>query len=188
MKPETRDRLIASMNRGAAEGNDGKGLYAAVAELMVFLAKLQEILAHFESLERMREDLDRIEEPSPSFLAMLEGTTRHGPTLIRNWIRRRAALGLKALPTPVAGRPHAIPLEQRKVVCDEVSRLERKGLSHRKAKGRVATRYGVNAKTIHRIWEMRSEYEASSEVTLDQAQEFIQTIIKDTAPILPSRP
>jgi len=184
MKPETRDRLIASMNRVAAEGNDGKGLYASVAELIAFLAKMQEILAHFESPERMQADLDRMEEPSPTVLAMMEGTARHGPRLIHRWIKLRATQGLKALPNPATGRPIAIPFEQRRAVCDEVSVLVRKGLSLWTAKRRVAAWHGANVRTVHRIWKMRSDYEASSEVTLDQAQDFIQTIITDS----PSHP
>jgi hypothetical protein len=186
VKPETRDRLIASMNRIAAEGNDGKELYTSVSELMAFLGKLMEILTRFESPERMREDLDRMEEPSPRFLAMIEGTARHGSTLIHRWIKWRITLGLKALPNPATGRPLTIPTEQRKTVCDEVSRLERKGLSLWSAKRKVAAHYRVNARTIHRIWDKRSDYEASSEVTLDQAQNFIQGIIKDTVHNSPS--
>jgi DNA-binding HxlR family transcriptional regulator len=98
----------------------------------------------------------------------------------------RATLAFKALPNPATGRPLAIPFEQRRAVCDEISRIERKGLSLGTAYKKVAKQYGVNTRTIRRIWEMRSGYDASSEVTIDQAQDFALGIIGDAVSNPPS--
>jgi len=174
MTPETVDKLATAID--SAFTRLGKGSNDPVGEVIVFLEWLLNILRRFDSKERIRRDLQQLEEPTAQVVSLIEGTLRHSPRLAGDWVRSKTKEALMGMRGSVQGRPDAVPTEQRGQICDEIALLERKGHPLPRAKKLLARKLGVHERTVERIWTDRSKYPSEQGITFVQAQEFLKTI------------
>jgi hypothetical protein len=151
VKIETAERLSNALNQAAVTVSGGSELESSVGEVVVFLESLLGILREFKSREHVRDRLLDFDEPPPATVRLIEGTLKHSPRLLKGWFGTKTKIYSAAQKEPT-GRPDAIAPDRFKAVCDEVSAWDRNGRSQADAKKLVAKKYGVSAKTIHRIW------------------------------------
>lgn len=179
MEAETVEKLATAFEGAATKVGGGADLSSSVSEVIRFLEWLLDILRRFQSQEQIRADLEELDEPSPAMVSLIEGTLLHLPRLIKRWLSLKTNETLTSLGKDGQGRPTAIAVEQWGIVCDEVASQERKGYSFWRAKKFVAKKYGVSARTIHRIWADRSKHPSGESTSLAEAGSFASSLFED---------
>lgn len=69
--------------------------------------------------------------------------------------RKQLLEAVKDLPHPKGGRPKMLSEEQRAEACREIGKLMGEGYDLKDSVSCMALRFGVSARTIHRVWHER---------------------------------
>jgi hypothetical protein len=162
------------MDGVAAKLTNGRRFHEVTAGLCRGLELLLAKLRTMDTEEKICAELDAMPEPSIEMLKIAEAVAPLIPAAMLGIVRSAAIDAAAQLPGAKTG-PKAIPLSQKKAICDDVAALIRAGCSSSAAKLRASQRCGLSERSVRRIWADRAKEQ--NDFTVESVQSGIRSLI-----------
>jgi hypothetical protein len=128
----------------------------------------RETLIHF--IESQKDDAERF---LPAVLALFQ----MAPMIVEKEVARVVQRSLREHPIKIPqGHPKAVEDDSvKRLICDSVSDLYRKGIRISDAQQRIADRYGISPRSVQRYWRQRQMFgESKPESIRDLLAEILK--------------
>ena len=155
MKPETRDRLLVSVDNATAKLTQ----FASIEEICLWLwdcsGRVHRKVESVRTREQIAALLDEEPEPSTASILMFESVVKFFPFLLNRFVKKVAKEATRGLPENPSGPKRVTDDSQNIAICEFIGRLYAKGVSVHDAQRRAAAKWSISFRSVERIWALR---------------------------------
>jgi hypothetical protein len=174
LKPETRERLLAGVDRATAKLTQFPSIEGIFFWLWKFSGRLHRKLENVHTREQIAALLDAEPEPSAEEILMFESVIRFAPFLLNRFVKKVAKESIKRLPENPSGPKPVIEGNQKPAICAFIGALYAKGVSIRDAQKRAAMKWNISLRSVERIWAKRTASDGPGESIEDVQRTLVE--------------